>query len=103
MPNAWAMIAMLVALLATAIGAYGQEIMPGEVVAQQYCGGCHFVGRNPRPPFGFAPAFTKIARTKAMTRTAIEVFLSTHHEVMPNYVLSPKEIRDVAAYIVSLK
>lgn len=69
---------------------------------QDAISGCHQVGLEAHGRPGLAPSFAKIARTKGMTRTAIETFL-TPHEVMPNYVLDPRQIRDVAAYIESLR
>jgi mono/diheme cytochrome c family protein len=78
------------------------DVAAGEKVARSSCGECHELGKHPIK-FGFAPAFAKIANTKGMTQTSIEVFLSTPHEVMANYVLSPNQIRDVAAYIMELR
>jgi len=90
----------LAALLSVA---QAQDIAAGEKLARGQCSGCHYVGKNQKPPFGFAPAFSKIARTPGMTQTSIQVFLSNEHEAMPNYILSAKEIRDVAAYIETLR
>jgi len=80
-----------------------QDAAAGADVARKHCSGCHQTEEQPRPILGFAPAFAKIANTKGMTQTSIEVFLKTPHEVMPNYVLSEREISDVAAYIASLR
>jgi len=80
-----------------------QDAAAGAGVARKHCSGCHQTQEQPRPILGFAPAFVKIADTKGMTQTSIEVFLKTPHEVMPNYVLSEREISDVAAYIASLR
>lgn len=80
-----------------------QDAVAGADVARKHCSGCHQTQEQPRPILGFAPAFVKIANTKGMTQTSIEVFLKTPHEVMPNYVLSEREISDVAAYIASLR
>lgn len=83
--------------------ALGQDIAAGEQVARMSCTGCHDIGNRPNPALGLAPSFTKIANTKGMTQTAVEVFLSTSHEVMPNYSLSAKQVSDVAAYIANLR
>jgi mono/diheme cytochrome c family protein len=80
-----------------------QDAAAGADVARKHCSGCHQTEERPRPIIGFAPAFAKIANTKGMTQTSIEVFLKTPHEVMPNYVLSEREISDVAAYIAGLR
>jgi len=80
-----------------------QDVAAGADVARKHCSGCHQTEEQPRPILGFAPAFAKIANTKGMTQTSIEVFLKTPHEVMPNYVLSERDISNVAAYIASLR
>ena len=38
-----------------------------------------------------------------MTATAIRVFLTTSHPKMPNLILTPAEIANVTAYILSLR
>jgi len=83
--------------------ALAQDIAAGKQVARTLCKGCHDIANRPPPSLGLAPSFVKIANTKGMTQTSIQVFLSTSHEVMPNYSLSPKQIRDVAAYIMTLR
>jgi hypothetical protein len=49
------------------------------------------------------PAFRDIANTSGMTATAIRVFLTSSHPRMPNLILTPEEIADVTAYILSLR
>jgi mono/diheme cytochrome c family protein len=50
-----------------------------------------------------APTFASIARQSGMTTAAIQVFLSTPHTRMPDFTLTRTEIRDVSAYIMSLR
>jgi hypothetical protein len=38
-----------------------------------------------------------------MTPTAIRVFLTSSHAKMPKLILTPEEIADVSAYILSLR
>ena len=85
------------------LSAQAQDAAAGAELARKHCAGCHQIGLRSRPSLGFAPAFVKIAAAKGTTATSIVVFLSTPHEPMPNYVLSQKEIHDVAAYIVGLR
>jgi len=49
------------------------------------------------------PPFATVAASKGMTTTALAVFLSTPHGKMPDYSLSRQQIRDVSAYIMSIK
>ena len=44
-----------------------------------------------------------IAEMNTTTNTSLIVFLSTPHARMPHYNLTRDEIRDVSAYIVSLR
>ena len=83
--------------------AIAQDIAAGEQVARTSCSSCHEIEARPTPSFAVAPPFRAIARTRGMTQTSIAVFLKTPHEIMPNYVLSEQQIRDVAAYIIDLR
>lgn len=95
--------AIVVPVLLCLEPAIAQDIAAGKRVAQTSCSGCHEIESRPTPSIGAGPPFRSIARTRGMTQTSIEVFLSTPHEVMPNYVLTRKQIRDVAAYIIELR
>lgn len=97
------------ALLAFCLGtglavppATAQDVDSGREIAQRWCSGCHMVapgvGRDGAPP-----SFATIAQTSGMTEAALAVFLSTPHGRMPDYSLTRREIRDVSAYILSLK
>jgi hypothetical protein len=54
-------------------------------------------------PLPYPPNFVEIANMPSTTALAINVFLRTSHDVMPNYQLSHEEIDDVVAFIMSLK
>lgn len=95
--------AAFAAVLFMPLLAQAQDSAAGAEVARNHCAGCHQVGERPRSRFGFAPAFAEIAAANGTTETSIVVFLSTPHEPMPNYMLTQKEIHDVAAYIVGLR
>jgi hypothetical protein len=49
------------------------------------------------------PAFRNAPNTPGMTVTGIRVFLTSSHPKMPNLILTPEEIADVSAYILSLR
>ena len=95
--------AMLLLLLNVAGPAMAQDIDAGEKIARTWCAGCHQVGADPRSGNDVVPAFMAVAASKGMTTTALAVFLSTPHTKMPDYSLSRQQIRDVSAYIMSLK
>ena len=71
--------------------------------AQATCAPCHAIGeeKSPNPK---APTFKDAANTPGMTPTALMVWLqSADHPTMPNIMIRGQELRNVAAYILSLK
>jgi len=93
-------------LAAATCNAKAQEgnVAAGHAFAREACKACHVVEptRLPRR-FEIGPAFRDIANTPGMTTTALTAFLTTSHPKMPNLILTPKEIADVTAYILSLR
>ncbi len=84
--------------------ALAQRVDSGEQIAKTWCAGCHVIGRGEQKYTNDAvPSFVSIAQMKTTTATGLEVFLSTPHTKMPDYTLTREEIRDVSAYIMSLK
>ena len=76
----------------------------GLALAQQVCATCHAIDkRTEASPNPAAPRFEVIANVPGMTSMALTVALRTPHKTMPNLVLDGDEIRNVAAYILSLK
>jgi mono/diheme cytochrome c family protein len=103
-------IACSIAFLATMLGsahvrAQGDgEPAKGLALARQVCVVCHAIEKgqisSPNPA---APRFNTIANVPGMTPLALTVALRTSHRSMPNLVLEDEELRNIAAYIVSLK
>jgi mono/diheme cytochrome c family protein len=84
--------------------ARGQNIDAGKRFAQTSCSGCHRIdGEAPKTTSDEVPSFAAIARMKSTTEMSLAAFLMTPHANMPNLVLSRTEIRDVSAYILSLR
>lgn len=105
-------IPVLLSLMLSVIGlaaASAQEagdVRAGRTVAQNSCAACHAVeGGQASSPNSGAPAFTTIAAVPGMTTAALLAALQTSHRerTMPNLILPPDELRDVVAYILSLK
>lgn len=90
----------VIAAQAQAIGSPRQ----GLKVARVQCAECHRVANegsySPNPA---APTFEHIANIPGMTSRALTAALRTSHRTMPNVIISNTEIRDVVAYILSLK
>jgi cytochrome c len=101
--------AMIVAaaLIATAFTANAQDgdVAAGRTLAREACNSCHVVDPTNASPrvVVIGPNFQDIANTKGMTATALRVFLTTSHPKMPNLILTPEQIADVSAYILSLR
>src|SRR3954452_3818022 len=76
----------------------------GLSLAREVCAACHSVlsGKTDSPNHQ-APSFEQISRVPGMTAAALTVALQTSHKTMPNIMLEPDELRNVAAYIVSLQ
>jgi|AraplaMF_Col_mMF_1032025.scaffolds.fasta_scaffold02682_5 mono/diheme cytochrome c family protein len=82
--------------------ARAQDAESGYQIARRWCSPCHQIGRNAVPNV-VSPAFVQIARMPSTTTISLTVFLSTPHHQMPNYKLTPQEIADVSAFILSLR
>jgi mono/diheme cytochrome c family protein len=71
--------------------------------AHKVCGTCHAVSQEPSP-VPTAPRFKDVANTPGMTPTAIRVWLqAASHPTMPNIVIEGQQLRDLTAYMLSLK
>ena len=99
---------LVAALAATALSAYAQDgdIAAGHSFAREACSACHVVEAEqqhlPRRIF-IGPAFRNIAKTPGMTGPALRLFLTTSHPKMPNPIVTPEQMADVIAYILSLR
>jgi mono/diheme cytochrome c family protein len=101
-------LATLIVVLGTAASrAHGQigDVSAGHALARQACVACHVVEAGEARPrlIAVGPAFPAIANTPGMTATALHAFLTTSHPKMPNFILTPSEMDDVIAYILSLR
>jgi mono/diheme cytochrome c family protein len=96
---------MATALCATVFAAKGQDgdVSAGHAFAREACKACHMSRRERAKKIVIGPAFRDIANTRLMTATAIRVFLTSSHPKMPNLILTPEEITNVSAYILSLR
>ena len=77
----------------------------GRFYALRSCAGCHSVGSRGLGPDGHAPAFRNLDNRVApgeLPRRLGELSSGGHREMPPIY-MSPDEIQDLAAYIVTLK
>jgi mono/diheme cytochrome c family protein len=110
--------AFLVALCALSRAAFAQDagasddVQQGHRLALTICGYCHVAASDQRgspilkPP---APSFVSIARRPTITADWLRTFLATTHggegaaKGMPNPELLDFQIRQVSAYLLSLR
>ncbi len=76
----------------------------GHEFALTICAKCHAVDADqPRSRHPSAPTFKRIAAEPGMTATALFVILQNPHREMPDLILKREEMRNVIAYILTLK
>lgn len=77
----------------------------GQEFAQRACAGCHAIGRTGRSAMAHAPSFRDLAERRSnadLARTLSD--LPTHgHVEMPPVYITGDELKDVAAYIATLR
>ncbi len=71
----------------------------GKILVEAECLACH--GDKTLSPR--APGFQDVARMPSTTALSLGVFLRTSHPTMPNILLSPADLDDVIAYILTLR
>ena len=76
----------------------------GKRIAASTCSSCHQIDVQLRDSTNDqVPSFQAIATMPSTTMLAINVFLRTSHNVMPNIRLTENQITDISAYILSLR
>jgi mono/diheme cytochrome c family protein len=82
----------------------GSDAVKGREFAHEVCAQCHAVERDTDySPYLPAPTFEEIANVPGMTGTALTVILRNPHREMPDLILEEEDLRDVIAYILSLR
>jgi mono/diheme cytochrome c family protein len=82
------------------------DVAEGNRLAHTLCINCHVVdGRGPLVRTDRVPSFPWIAQQPGLTQDFLTGWLSSSasHERMPDYSLTREEIRQLSAYIVSLR
>jgi mono/diheme cytochrome c family protein len=94
----------LVAVTAVQVQQIG-DIRQGHQFALDACASCHAVRRGQTlSPLATAPSFEEIANTPGMTEAALNFWLTAQvHPTMPLLMLSSQQVRNVSAYILSMR
>jgi len=97
----FSILGMVVASQAQEIG----DVQQGRQLALDVCASCHAVRAGAiQSPLATAPSFDEIAHMPGMTAAALAVwFTAQSHPTMPNFIFSPQQVRDLSAYILSLR
>jgi cytochrome c len=101
-----ALIGTAVLLLgsAAALAQESGDAERGHKLAKSNCVGCHGVDlADERSPLAKAPPFKKVAVTPGMSEYALMVWFRSPHQSMPDFIIATPDVRDLAAYIMSLK
>ena len=79
------------------------SVAAGRALAEAWCAECHSVGSGTVAGTRQGPDFIEIANRASTTALALNVFLRSSHETMPNLIVARGEADDIVAYILSLK
>jgi len=81
------------------------DLQQGRQLALDVCASCHAVrAGQTQSPLATAPSFEEIAHMPGMTAAALTFWLTAQsHPTMPNLILSPQQVRNVSAYVLSLR
>jgi mono/diheme cytochrome c family protein len=97
--------ALIVLAMASPVGAQQPEegdSAAGRELATQLCAACHIVGTE-RVGSDAAPPFPVIAKDPDVSLARLHGWGGPGHPMLPNLVLTPKQIADVNAYLDSLR
>mgnify|MGYP002816482349 CR=1 FL=1 len=76
----------------------------GAAIARDVCASCHAVEPGEMyAPMVEAPPFQAVADAPGMTEMALYAWMTSSHPTMPNIMLDRAALRDVVAYVLSLK
>jgi cytochrome c len=77
----------------------------GETFAKDNCARCHAIDKSSASPYHKALPFRVIAGKYKLEflQEALAEGIVTGHNVMPEFILSPKQIDDLLAYFQTLK
>ncbi|MCB8836427.1 c-type cytochrome [Aurantimonas sp. VKM B-3413] len=75
----------------------------GRKIAERWCAGCHIVGPEQKTGTADVLTFMAIAKKTGNNVDSLAAFLANPHPVMADINLTQREIRELVAYIASLR
>jgi len=96
---------LLGALPVAEVRAQGAEVERGHAFAQAHCAQCHAISRDGESPLSAAPPLRTLHRRYPVESIAESLAegITTGHQAMPQFKLSPAQIADLIAYLKSLE
>ena len=95
--------------LTLSVASAGAQSVPGDTqrgleLSERFCTNCHSVKANPGGPVkADVPSFTSIANRPGVTPELLAGRIIVPHPAMPGVPLTAQELREIIAYILSLK
>lgn len=94
-------------LLVSSVAVHAQDqgdAAKGLEFVRKNCTPCHSVEKGEQArSVHTAPSFQAVSDTPGMTSLALTAWFLTPHPTMPNLVIATRDVRDINAYILSLK
>ncbi len=82
----------------------GGDATQGRELSERLCTNCHNVKAEPTGPLrADVPGFPSIANRPGVTAQGVAGAIIIPHPAMPGVQLTVRELRDIVAYIMSLK
>lgn len=96
-------LAGIVIALAPAEAVTSGDARKGKAIATRWCSSCHLVSPDQKSAASDVPSFASIAKRSPSEIDALAGFLADPHPPMPKLSLTRQEIRDLLAYIGTLR
>ena len=79
--------------------------MPGQVIAQNLCAGCHAIGLEGESPHADAPPFRTLSEKYPvrLLEEALAEGIAVGHEDMPEFQLEADEVEQLIQYLESIQ
>ena len=81
----------------------GGVVANGRVLAMTWCSACHLVPGGRQATVVDVPTFQSLAQRLPTDTDVLSAFIANPHPPMPNLNLGRQDIRDILAYIASLR
>jgi mono/diheme cytochrome c family protein len=82
----------------------GGIAVTGKAIAETWCSACHLVGSDGgRQASADAPPFSVVAQRLPTEIDVLAAFIANPHPPMPDLSLSRQDVRDLLAYIQTLR